>query len=137
MARKEKSPPATMDMTPMIDVVFQLMIFFIVTIKMSKDINQDVRLELAKHGPMIKGEDPRTIIVEIDRRGYLSSHGAYMTKETFRNIMRNRYNRMGTFPVLIRADRRTRHQDVKAVMDICTEIGIWRLSFVGIKEKKT
>jgi len=137
MARKEKSPPASMDMTPMIDVVFQLMIFFIVTIKMSQDINPDVKLELTRHGPVIEGEDPRTIVVEVDRRGVLSSHGAFMTKETFRNIMRNRYNRLGTFPVLIRADRRTRHQDVKAVMDICTEIGIWRLSFAGVKEKKT
>jgi len=137
MARKEKSPPAAVDMTPMIDVVFQLMIFFIVTIKLSQDINPDVRLELTKHGPLFKGDDPRTIVVEIDRRGYLSSHGAYMSKETFRRIMKNRYNRMGTFPVLIRGDRRTRHQDVRAVMDICTEIGIWRISFAGIKEKKT
>ena len=137
MARKEKSPPATMDMTPMIDVVFQLMIFFIVTIKMSQDINPDVRLEMTKHGPTLKGEDPRTIVVEVDQRGYLSSHGAYMTKEQFRKIMKSRYNRMGTFPVLIRGDRRTRHKDVKAVMDICTEIGIWRISFAGIKERKT
>jgi biopolymer transport protein ExbD len=137
MARKEKSPPATMDMTPMIDVVFQLMIFFIVTIKMSQDINQDVKLEMTKHGPVLKGEDPRTIVVEVDQRGYLSSHGAYMTKEQFRKIMKSRYNRMGTFPVLIRGDRRTRHKDVKAVMDICTEIGIWRISFAGIKERKT
>jgi len=137
MARKEKSPPATMDMTPMIDVVFQLIIFFIVTLKMTKDMNPDIRLELTKHGPYIKKDLPQTLIVEVDRHGKLSIHNAKMTRETFRQIMRNRYNRMGTFPVLIRADRRTRHQDVKAVMDICTEIGIWKLSFVGIKEKKT
>ena len=39
-------------------------------------------------------------------------------------------------PVLIRADRRTKHTDVKAVMDICTQSGIWRINFAAIKEEK-
>jgi len=136
-ARRKEDTPASVDMTPMIDVVFQLMIFFIVTMKMTKEVNPDIRLELTKHGPVIEKTDPRTVVVEIDRRGWLSSHNAKMDRETFRNIIRARYNRQGPFPVLIRADRRTRHQDVRAVMDICTEVGIWRISFAGIKEPKT
>jgi biopolymer transport protein ExbD len=43
---------------------------------------------------------------------------------------------MGNFPVMIRADKLTRHRDVKKLMDVCTEVGIWRISFVAIKEKK-
>lgn len=127
-----------MDMTPMIDVVFQLMIFFIVTLKITKDINPDVMLQLTKHGPAVKNEDVRqTLVIEIDRRGNLSIHNAKMNRDVFRQMMQSRYRRMGEFPVLIRADRRTRHQDVKAVMDICTEVGIWKISFAGIKEPKT
>jgi biopolymer transport protein ExbD len=134
---KREYSPASLDMTPMIDVVFQLMIFFIVTMKLTQDFNPDVKLELTRHGPMIEKSDPRTVVIEIDRRGWLSSHNAKMDKDTFRRIIHARFNRQGAFPVLIRADRRTKHQDVKAVMDICTEIGIWRLSFAGIKEPKT
>ena len=134
--RKREHSPAQLEMTPMIDVVFQLMIFFIVTMKMQQDHNPDVKLELTKHGPMIEKEDPMSLVVEVDRRGILSSHNAHMDKATFKRIIASRYNRRGAFPVLIRADKRTKHKDVKAVMDICTEVGLWRISFVGIKEKK-
>ena len=38
--------------------------------------------------------------------------------------------------MLIRADRRTQHEKVRKVMDICTAAGIWKLSFVAIQEHK-
>ncbi len=37
-------------MTPMIDVVFQLIIFFVVTLKMTTDVNPDIVLEDGKNG---------------------------------------------------------------------------------------
>jgi len=138
MARRKRkgSSEATLDMTPMIDVVFQLMIFFIVTLKMTKDYNPEVKMELTKHGPLLKNEEKAALVVEVDRRGYLSSHNAKMDKATFRTLLKSRYDHLGEFPVLIRADKRTRHQDVRAVMDICSETGLWRLTFVGIKDRK-
>ena len=37
MSNKRKVEPAEMNMTPMIDVVFQMIIFFVVTLKMTKE----------------------------------------------------------------------------------------------------
>jgi biopolymer transport protein ExbD len=37
---------------------------------------------------------------------------------------------------MIRADWRTKHRDVARVMNICTANGVWKLSFVAIKEAK-
>ena len=125
------------DMTPMIDVVFQLIIFFIVTIKMEQDENPDIVLAKAEYGPVIKEEDPRTMVVEISQRGWISIHGAQLTRQKFRDIMLGRLERHGAFPVLIRGDQRARHEDIRAVMDICTDLGIWRINFAAIKEKKT
>jgi len=136
MARK-KTKDGQVDMTPMIDVVFQLIIFFIVTIQMEKEYNRDIKMERAPDGPAIEGkQDPRTIVLEIDRRGWISIRGAQLSKTKLQSIMQNRYNRFGEFPVLIRADKRTRHTDVKSVMDICTGCGIWRINFAAIKEEK-
>ena len=125
-----------LDMTPMIDVVFQMIIFFIVTIKMDENINEEILLEEAKEGPLYAGEDPRTIVIEVDRRGWLSINNAQLNSEQLRNIISRRYNRFGRFPVMIRADRRTEHRHVRAVMDICTEIGLWQIDFAAIKERK-
>ena len=138
MARKKSQTEGSeIDMTPMIDVVFQLIIFFIVTIVMSQELNEDIILEDAKAGPPITDKNPRTTIIEIDRRGWLSMHGAQLTRAQLWNMLKNKYERHGEFPVLIRGDLRAKHKDIRAVMDMCSGIGVWRINFAAIKEKKT
>ena len=127
---------ADLDMTPMIDVVFQLIIFFIVTINLEQNYKEDIELQMAEQAPLIE-EDPMTLVIEVDKRGWISLHGAQATPQQLRAIVRRRYNSLGEFPVLIRGDRRTRHRDIRAVMDICSDIGIWKINFAAIKEDKT
>jgi len=136
MRRKRSADGCDLDMTPMIDVVFQMIIFFIVTIKMDETINEEIILEDAPQGPLYKGENPQTMIIEVDRRGWLSIGNVQLTDNKLREIIRSRYRRLGTFPVMIRADRLTQHKDVRKVMDMCTESGIWRIDFAAIKEAK-
>ncbi len=133
---KRKCADAALDMTPMIDVVFQLIIFFVVTVKMDSDYNKDIKLENGKHGPIIKEMSPLTMIVEVNKRGVISMHKAIFDKKRFGDFCRSKYNKYGPFPVLIRADKKTRHKDVKAVMDILTANGVWKIQFVAIQEKK-
>jgi biopolymer transport protein ExbD len=128
-----------MDMTPMIDVVFQLIIFFVVTLKMTTDVNPDIVLEDGKNGVTLTQDNmpPSTLEIELDRRGRISIHNATMSPSMLTTIIKNRINRHGNeFPVLIRADRRTQHEKVRKVMDICTGAGIWKLSFLAIQEHK-
>ncbi len=136
MRRKRTSDGCEIDMTPMIDVVFQMIIFFIVTIKMEENINEEIELEFARESPTYKGEDPRTMVIEVDRRGWLSINNCQLTEGMLGNIILGRYKRFGTFPVMIRADKRTKHKDVRKVMDLCTDVGIWRIDFAAIKEPK-
>ena len=121
----------------MIDVVFQLIIFFIVTMQAQKEENKDIILEPAPYGPELSEQDPRTMVIEIDRRGWISMHGAQLRKKNLQNLLKARARRFGEFPILIRADGRARHKDIKGVMDICTASGIWRINFLAIKEDKT
>lgn len=143
-----------MNMTPMIDVVFQLIIFFVVTLKMSKEINKEILLEDGKNGDIITAENMpvQTLTIEVDRRGTrakwfargggndfkcrVSINNAILNKTQLGNIITQRYNKFGSFPVLIRADRDAVHEDVKAVMDICTARGVWKVGFVATQEQK-
>jgi len=139
MAKKSSTEQCEMDMTPMIDVVFQLIIFFVVTMKMTTDINRNIVLEDGKHGVTLTQDNlpPTTLEIELDRRGRISIHNATLSESQLREIMRNRINRHGNeFPVMIRADHRTMHEKVKRIMDICTASGIWKLSFVAVQEHK-
>ncbi len=147
-ANRRQSEGCELNMTPMIDVVFQLIIFFVVTLKMTKEINPDIVLEDGKHGETITAENQpkQTIEIEINSiprlrrdgaRSYYSIHNAILSKAQLQAILQNRFNRFGAFPVLIRADRRAKHADVKAVMDICTGVGLWKVGIVAIQDKRT
>jgi biopolymer transport protein ExbD len=132
---KRKSESCSIDMTPMIDVVFQLMIFFIVTINMSDNVNPEIELEKGPHGTLIDNKMPKTVFtVEVDKKGHISVHNLRLDHQRFRAIIKARYNRMGEFPLLIRGDLRTQHAEIRKVMDMCTEIGIYKVWFAAIQK---
>lgn len=133
---KVHSEDAQVDMTPMIDVVFQLIIFFIVTIKMEDRLNEDIILEDSPHGPIIEEMDPKTTVIEIDKNGWISMHGAPVKPQILYNMLKNKFAKYNQFPILIRADYRTQHRHIKQVMDLCTKIGLWRINFAAINEHK-
>lgn len=133
----EHSAGCEIDMTPMIDVVFQLIIFFIVTINMEQNYKEDIVLEDGKNAPVIKNQDPLTLVIEVDRLGWISMHGAQVSPTQLKAIVQRRYNSLGEYPVLIRGDKDAKHKDIRKVMDICSSVGLWKINFAAIKEHKT
>ena len=125
-----------LDMTPMIDIVFQLIIFFIVTITITKEVNPEIKLPDAKDAPEVDFPET-TLTVEVSRHGWISIHGAQLTEAHLRSMVKRRYDVYGEFPVVIRADHRARHTAVRRVMDIVSSEGLWKINFVAIKEPKT
>ena len=137
-SKRKSMEGCELNMTPMIDVVFQLIIFFIVTLKMTENINPDIVLEDGKHGEIITGENvpTQTIEIEVSRRGRISIHNAQLDTARLAMHIRDRYNKYGSFPVMVRADYRTRHEDVKRVMDVCTRNGVWKIGFIAVQDRR-
>ena len=136
MARRS-TEEVGVNMTPMIDVVFQLIIFFVVSTELDRQaFNESIMLSMSPHGPAIEKKDPRTVVVEVDRKGRIYIGPTRLTASTLRNMLRGAVNRSGqSTPVQIRGDRRARHEDIRLVMEACGEAGIYRVSFVATKEK--
>jgi biopolymer transport protein ExbD len=126
-----------MNMTPMIDVVFQLIIFFVVTIaQQQKELEMDLRLAMAPDGAAVKRKDPRTINVDVDTDGRVYIARTRLSLPALRSILKNSVNRHGqTLPVVIRGDLSARHEYVRRVIDTCSEAGLWKIKFAAIKEK--
>jgi len=124
------------NMTPMIDVVFQLIIFFVCTAEMERlAIDENIRLAMSPSGPAVEQKDPREIIVEVDAKGRISIARNYMSENFLKNQLRISVKRFGqTTPVLIRASGKARHEDIRKVMDACAYAGLWKVSFAAIKE---
>ena len=139
MARK-KADECEPNMTPMIDVVFQLIIFFVLTLTMTDQKNEDIKLEMGPHGPEMTTveQDPRmslSLVIEVDKKGETYLAGRKISLKDIRSIVQRRYNKYGEFPVMIRGDLRTKHKDVRRVLDTVTDCGIGRVSFVALKKE--
>lgn len=125
------------NMTPMIDVVFQLIIFFVVTADMQqKAIDESIKLAMAPHAKPVEVRDPREVVIEVDQQGRISIARTYMSADYLYTIMRKTVADHGqSVPVIIRADGLTKHDSVRAVMDACTRAGLWKVKFAAVKEK--
>ena len=120
MARKPQDNPQ-LDMTPMIDVVFELIIFFVVTLTEAQKKDETIELEDGKPLP----------------RARISMGDRDITPDEIGRRVKEKYRKIGEFPVLIRADYDVRHEAVARVMNACTANGIWKISFMAIAEDKT
>ena len=137
MARKAQENPQ-LDMTPMIDVVFELIIFFVVTLTQCQAKDETIKLEDGRYGIELTPEElpPTRMMVDIARTGRISMGDITMTPEQIGQRVKERKRKFGEFPVLIRADYRARHEAVARVMNACTANGIWKISFMAVYERK-
>jgi biopolymer transport protein ExbD len=137
MARKAQENPQ-LDMTPMIDVVFELIIFFVVTLTQCQAKDETIKLEDGRHGIELTPEElpPSHMVVDVARTGRISMGDITMTPEQIGQRVKDRKRKFGEFPVLIRADYRARHEAVARVMNACTANGIWKISFIAVYERK-
>ncbi len=134
---KRSSEEVGLNMTPMIDIVFQLIIFFVVTTELDRQVfSESIILARSPHGPVIEERDPRTVIIEVGADGSVYVARRRVSLGFLSNALRQAVNRYGqSTPVQIRADRSTRHEHVRQVMEACGQAGIWRVSFIAVKEE--
>ena len=124
MARKPQENPQ-LDMTPMIDVVFELIIFFVVTIK-----QEDVFSKLNCNRPapatgQATEKDDITVNIEIGRRYDGSPQGVilYNKREVKRTeldaALRDIARTSTKTPVIVKCTGDSPHKALVDVLDIC------------------
>lgn len=130
-------------MTPMIDAIFQLILFFLVTSSFIQ-LERDLTIDLPKQGKELKVKAPpiRPIVVNVR---YQPGGNAYyhvenepmtlsgLTINLSRAKIRNKER-----SVVIRGDRNVRWEHIAAVLGSCAHAGITKVAAsVEIKEDKS
>jgi biopolymer transport protein ExbD len=112
-------------LTLLIDVVFLLLIFFMVTTTF--DTNANLKIELPKANNTVQSLVEKNLEVVIDRKGQFYMDGKTLldgqsrTLEAALSKMAEKYS---VEKITIRADAQTPHQAVVSVMDAAGKIGI-------------
>lgn len=115
---------AALSMTPLIDVVFLLLIFFLVASRLSQEDREiDIPLPSAANAMPMTAE-PQEMVVNIDDSGSIFVNSRFVSDEQFEQLLRGAVvnNPLGQ-SVIIRADRRVPLQAPVTVMDICLRCG--------------
>ena len=115
---------AALSMTPLIDVVFLLLIFFLVASRLSQEDRElDIPLPSAANAMPMTAE-PQEMIVNIDQTGAIVVNNQMLSSQQFEAMLLQSLtdNPLGQ-SVLIRADRRVSLQTPVSVMDICLKSG--------------
>lgn len=113
------------DITPMIDCVFQLIIFFLVATEFAEEEKEmAVRLPEASEAQPITAR-PKELFVNINEHGRYFITGRVVDRTELQQILNRAYvNNPGRATVIIRADERCPWKYVVAVMDACNKAKI-------------
>ena len=125
------------NLTAMIDVVFQLIIFFVCTVNMQeKAIDDSIALAMAPHGEAVVKKDPREINIDVDKAGRISIAREPLSEVRLTQILTKVAGEYGIdVPVIIRGDAKALHESVKGAMDACVKAGFWKIKMGALKEK--
>lgn len=135
--RKQGDNPA-LEMTPMIDVVFQLLIFFIVTLK-QEDIF--ARLEVCRPAPdpnAKKEEQPEDLLnIQIYNTTRLGGEGYVLKgKRVTLREMDRQLTRLAGFSknisVIIKCTGDSQHSKLVLLLDICSKLGLKNISVFSL-----
>jgi biopolymer transport protein ExbD len=130
MARKQYDNPQ-LDMTPMIDVVFELIIFFVVTIK-----QEDLFSKLNANRPAPSDKQPETVVdtqikIQIGPNGLVYNGRGVSLKEFDRHIKQAAGISKKT-TVLLQCELNSPHKFLVDALDTCTKYGLQNLSIFSM-----
>jgi biopolymer transport protein ExbD len=115
-----------LNMTPMIDVVFQLMIFFLVTLKKEDIISHlDVNRPMAEKPTEVKEQELLTILVYKD--GYVLQGTRIALEELERQLKRvSSFDKSAS--VIIKCTNDSPHSHLVKLLDLCSKYRLTNLS---------
>ncbi len=134
--RKNEYGEAAVPISAMIDITFLLIIFFVVTAAMDKEVEDEaIVLSTAPHGKPVVKKDPRSVVINVRRDGSVNLNAVEKSMPEITNILTVAASKWGNdMPIVIRGDRNVQHYHVKKVMDAITKTGLYRVRFDALIE---
>ncbi|MCX4245530.1 ExbD/TolR family protein [Paraliomyxa miuraensis] len=127
-ARRRNRNQAMVELTPLIDIVFQLLIFFLLTTTFQN--NPSFRVKLPKANNTDVKQEPKAVVVSVGADGKIEIEGRVIDDAQLEALLCNAASSDGSTGVNIRADAAAEHQYVVKVMDKAKTCGLERLGIL-------
>jgi len=131
-----------LNLTPMVDIVFNLLIFFMVSTQFV-DLEKKVDLSVPEVGSAAGGlsEIQRSKTINVFRDGTITLDSQSVTVNELRNLLATAHRQYEGLQVTIRGDGAAPYQCVAGVMTACRQAGIAEMGIAvapgdpGVKER--
>lgn len=117
------------NLTPLIDVVFLLLIFFMVSTTFEHQSRIQIELPEATAEATKPDDESLEIIIDAQGRYFLGDQQVVNTElKTLKGAISKAVGEREGLPVIIRADGKTPHQAVITALDATSQLGLTRIS---------
>jgi biopolymer transport protein ExbD len=135
---RRSSTSTQINMTPMIDVTFQLIIFFLLSSHLAQ---QETRMELAlpsaSSGNQAAIDDRPRLNVNVRSDGNVTLGSTRTSRQEMSGRLQIEREKLGPdMEVRIRADRSVPYKAVEPILLACADAGIWNVTFAVVKREE-
>ena len=138
MSRKRKNRNSEesneIDLTPMLDVVFIMLIFFIVTASFIKESAIDVTLPPEQENPPPPSDDNAAILIEITASDEIRMEGRRIDVRAVRANIERLHAEKPKAPVVVKADPKASAKTFVAVADASRAANVYSVSLLPPEE---
>jgi biopolymer transport protein ExbD len=129
--RKQHSiEPTPMQLAPLVDVLFLLVIFFAVTSHYAKNEQvMDISVPAADEGKEKESRNVGEIIINIKTQGEIIVNGQELSEDELLVKLKNIVAVYKDQAVILRGDEVADYKFVVNVLNICQKAGIWNIAF--------
>lgn len=132
--QRRKSSAVDVNITPMIDVVFLLLIFFMVSTTFTKESR--LSLELPEASGERVGAKAELLEVTVSPSGRFGINGKYLVDREAKTLSSALSKAAAEFdtlpPLVIVADGRAPHQSVVTIMDVAGKLGFVQIRIASV-----
>lgn len=116
---------SNIDLTPMLDVVFILLIFFIVTASFVKESGIDVNRPQASTAQQ---QERATIFIGINDKDEIWINKRHVDERSLQGVIQRLYAENPQGAIVIQADKASTNDKLVRVMDAARQVGIYNIS---------
>lgn len=128
----QENQVAEVNMAPLIDMVFILLIFFIITTNFSRQTGVDVSKPKAQSAV---SQGQKVMLVGITREGTIHVYGRQVSLEQLGHLAGQELSKRPDMSVVIVSDRQAEIGKAVSVMDRCAMAGVSKVSIAAEREK--
>ena len=131
--RKSRRTLPTIEMTPLIDIIFQLVLFFMVTTTFQQAPSIDIQLPEAATDNS-SSQDQSTEIW-LNEQGSISIDREDIDEKELRVRIQEKLGQQKNLNVIVNADGRLPHKQAVHIIDLLQQLGVENIS-IGTEEAK-